>query len=108
VLIPRWAQVGGADALRQRIAADETRAKLLLEVRENIRRRGGPASLVVAHYAPDPNLEGQPSRRDCDGAERDAGNRMQGFKGSRIEGLKDGGERMDLRPLLESSNPRIL
>jgi N-acyl-D-amino-acid deacylase len=58
-VIPRWAQVGGNDAMRQRIAAEDTRAKMIAEVRENIRRRGGPRSLVVAHYAPDRAIEGK-------------------------------------------------
>jgi N-acyl-D-amino-acid deacylase len=58
-VIPRWAQVGGNDAMRQRIAAEDTRAKMIADVRENIRRRGGPRSLVVAHYAPDRAIEGK-------------------------------------------------
>ncbi len=32
---------------------------MIAEVRENIRRRGGPRSLVVAHYAPDRAIEGK-------------------------------------------------
>ena len=32
---------------------------MIAEVRENIRRRGGPRSLVVAHYAPDHAIEGK-------------------------------------------------
>lgn len=58
-VIPRWAQVGGNEAMRQRIAAEDTRAKMLAEVRENIRRRGGPASLFIAQYGPDHSIEGK-------------------------------------------------
>lgn len=58
-VLPRWAQVDGDAALKQRLQADDTRAKILVEAKENIRRRGGPASLVVAHYAPDRTLEGK-------------------------------------------------
>ena len=57
-LVPRWAQVGGRDALVERLASDELRPRLLVEVKENIRRRGGPASMVVAQYQPERALEG--------------------------------------------------
>jgi len=58
-VIPVWARdVPAADrATTWHDAA--TRPKLLAEVRENIRRRGGPASLQIAHYAPDRSLEGR-------------------------------------------------
>jgi N-acyl-D-amino-acid deacylase len=58
-LVPRWAQAGGAEALRRRLADPPTRARLLEEIRENIRRRGGAASLVIASFAADRTLEGQ-------------------------------------------------
>ena len=56
-LMPRWAQVGGRDAMLRRIRGDE-RKKILEEVRENLARRGGPATLFVSRYQPDPSLEG--------------------------------------------------
>ena len=58
-VLPRSAQAGGRAALEGRLAAPATRAALLPEVRENIRRRGGPASLVIAFHPPDRRLEGQ-------------------------------------------------
>ncbi len=58
-LVPRWAQVGGEVQLRERINSREVRQKMLVEVRENVRRRGGAESLVVAGYRPDPSLEGR-------------------------------------------------
>ncbi|MPZ21736.1 MAG: amidohydrolase family protein [Luteitalea sp.] len=58
-LVPRWAQAGGREALLNRLRAPDTRARLLVEVRENIQRRGGPSSLVIAAFAPDHGLEGQ-------------------------------------------------
>jgi N-acyl-D-amino-acid deacylase len=58
-LLPRAAQAGGADALASRLADPAGRQALLPAVAENIRRRGGPASLVIAHYPPEPALEGQ-------------------------------------------------
>src|SRR5690606_8472517 len=47
-LLPRAAQAGGADALASRLADPAGRQALLPAVAENIRRRGGPASLVIA------------------------------------------------------------
>ena len=57
-LVPRWAQVGGNDALRKRATGAE-RGRLREEVRQNIARRGGPASLQISRFAPDPSLEGK-------------------------------------------------
>ena len=57
-LVPRWAEVGGRDSLRARIAAPATHARLLTEMRENLRRRGGaPAMLIVSSRERD--LEGK-------------------------------------------------
>ncbi len=58
-LVPRWAQAGGNDDFRTRLADAATRAKIVDEMRENIRRRGGPASLVIASHRADHALEGQ-------------------------------------------------
>ena len=58
-LIPRWAQVGGDAEMKKRIENTVTRTRLLTDVRENIRRRGGPASLQVSRFAPDQDLEGR-------------------------------------------------
>jgi N-acyl-D-aspartate/D-glutamate deacylase len=57
-LIPRWAQVNGRDALLRRIRGDE-RKRILEDVRENIKRRGGAETLVISRYAPDPSIEGR-------------------------------------------------
>lgn len=46
-LVPRWAEVGGADSLRARIADSTTRARLVRDMQDNLRRRGGPASLLM-------------------------------------------------------------
>lgn len=58
-LVPRPAQAGGRDALAARLADPTQREALLPAVRENIRRRGGAASLVIAHYPPERAYEGQ-------------------------------------------------
>jgi N-acyl-D-amino-acid deacylase len=57
-LVPRWAQVGGNDALRKRATGAE-RGRLREEVRQNIARRGGAASLQISRFEPDPSLEGR-------------------------------------------------
>jgi N-acyl-D-amino-acid deacylase len=58
-IVPRWAQAGGDAEMRKRLADPATLEKLRPELRENLRRRGGPASLVIAHYGPDHALEGK-------------------------------------------------
>ena len=46
-LLPRWAEVGGGDSLRARIADPATRARLVTDMTENLRRRGGAESLLM-------------------------------------------------------------
>jgi N-acyl-D-amino-acid deacylase len=46
-LVPRWAEAGGRDSLVARINGPATHARLVTEMRENLRRRGGAASLLV-------------------------------------------------------------
>jgi len=46
-LLPRWAEVGGGDSLRARVADPATRAKLVPDMTENLRRRGGAKSLLM-------------------------------------------------------------
>jgi len=58
-VVPRWAQAGGTAEFRKRLSDSALREKIVGEIRENIRRRGGAASLVIASYSPDRALEGQ-------------------------------------------------
>jgi len=58
-VLPRWAQVDGDEAMKARLRDPATRERILPEARENIRRRGGAASLAIAHYVPDHSLEGK-------------------------------------------------
>lgn len=58
-LVPRWAQAGGNAEFRKRLADPAAREKIVSEMRENIRRRGGAPSLVIAAYPRDRALEGQ-------------------------------------------------
>jgi N-acyl-D-aspartate/D-glutamate deacylase len=46
-LMPRWAQAGGRDSLRARIADATLKARMLEEMRENLRRRGGDSTLLL-------------------------------------------------------------
>ena len=47
-LLPRWAEVGGRDSLRARVADAPTRARLVTDMTENLRRRGGADALLIS------------------------------------------------------------
>lgn len=47
-LMPRWAQAGGGDSLHARIDDPPTRERILTEMRENLRRRGGDSTLLIS------------------------------------------------------------
>ena len=47
-LLPRWAEAGGRDSLRARVADAATRARLVSEMEKNLVRRGGAASLLIS------------------------------------------------------------
>ena len=46
-LLPRWAEEGGDDSLRARFANPTVRARVVAEMTDNMRRRGGAASLLM-------------------------------------------------------------
>jgi N-acyl-D-aspartate/D-glutamate deacylase len=46
-LLPRWAEVNGRDSLAWRIRGPATHERLVKEMTENMRRRGGPNTLLV-------------------------------------------------------------
>jgi N-acyl-D-aspartate/D-glutamate deacylase len=46
-LLPRWAEAGGRDSLLRRIADPAVRPRLVAEMTENMRRRGGAESLLL-------------------------------------------------------------
>lgn len=58
-LVPRWAQVGGRDALVARLADPAERARMKADIEANYLRRGGPERLVVALFPFDKRLEGK-------------------------------------------------
>jgi N-acyl-D-amino-acid deacylase len=58
-LVPRWAEVGGGDSLRARIADPTARARLRAGMVENLARRGGAQRMQFSRYTPDPTVEGR-------------------------------------------------
>jgi N-acyl-D-amino-acid deacylase len=46
-LVPRWAEVGGRSELLKRIDDPQVRPRLLVEMEENLKRRGGADSLLI-------------------------------------------------------------
>jgi len=47
-LLPRWAEAGGRDSLRARVADPETKARLVTDMTVNLRRRGGADALLIS------------------------------------------------------------
>ena len=45
--MPRWAQAGGRDSLQCAHRRSATREKMLVEMRDNLRRRGGDSTLLL-------------------------------------------------------------
>jgi N-acyl-D-amino-acid deacylase len=58
-LLPRWAQAGGANALKERLASEEQRKKIRAAMVDNLARRGGAARLQFRRVVSDPKLEGR-------------------------------------------------
>jgi len=46
-LLPRWAEAGGRDSLRARINDPDTRPRLMKEMEDNLKRRGGASTLLI-------------------------------------------------------------
>lgn len=46
-LVPRWAEIGGRTELLRRIDDAQTNARLLADMRDNLKRRGGADSLLI-------------------------------------------------------------
>ena len=71
-LVPRWAEVGGRAELIKRIDDPQVRPRLLAEMAENLKRRGGAESLLITD-ARDPRLTGKRLSDDSPGAAQVAG-----------------------------------
>ncbi|MBR9808417.1 MAG: amidohydrolase family protein [Alphaproteobacteria bacterium] len=52
-LLPRWAQVGGEEAMVARLRDPEDGPKIREAMKENMRRRGGPDSLLISNRTKD-------------------------------------------------------
>lgn len=57
-LIPRWAQAGGGDSLRARMARPGDRSRIRSAVVENLARRGGPDRIQFRRVRWDESMEG--------------------------------------------------
>ncbi|MEX2571603.1 MAG: D-aminoacylase [Gemmatimonadota bacterium] len=57
-LLPRWAQVGGGDALEARLDDPATLDSIRVEMVDNLDRRGGADRIQIARYEPEPSFEG--------------------------------------------------
>ncbi|HEY0970574.1 MAG TPA: amidohydrolase family protein [Gemmatimonadales bacterium] len=57
-LVPRWAQAGGGDSLRARLANAGQRSRIVAEMRENLARRGGAERIRISRHAADSTVEG--------------------------------------------------
>lgn len=58
-LVPRWAQEGGDSALIRRIDSPAERARLRIDMLENLDRRGGAERLQFRRHEADPSVEGK-------------------------------------------------
>lgn len=65
-LVPRWAQVGGDTALVRRINTPSERARLRVDMLENLDRRGGAARLQFRRHEADPSIEGKTLQQVAD------------------------------------------
>lgn len=65
-LIPRWAQVGGGEALLARLATPEERSRIREDIVENLDRRGGAARLQFSSHRADPSIEGRTMQEVAD------------------------------------------
>ena len=65
-LVPRWAEVGGWEALAQRLESPETRPRLRADMRVNLQRRGGAERLLLLRHPTDPRVEGKTLQQVAD------------------------------------------
>jgi N-acyl-D-amino-acid deacylase len=65
-LVPHWAQVGGREALLQRIETPDDRARLRNDMLENLDRRGGAARLQFQDHEADHSIEGKTLQQVAD------------------------------------------
>jgi N-acyl-D-amino-acid deacylase len=59
MILPSWAQAGGLEQARVRLADPTIRAKIRADMVVAIERRSGPGALLIARFPPDPSVEGR-------------------------------------------------
>jgi len=61
VVLPSWALADGTDAIKERLASPETRARVLREMLDKLKNKGQSdfSYATVARFEPDPALEGK-------------------------------------------------
>jgi N-acyl-D-aspartate/D-glutamate deacylase len=59
LVLPDWAQEGGPERIRARLADPATRARLRPEMIAKMASRGGPGALAISDNAPDRSVEGR-------------------------------------------------
>ena len=70
-LVPRWAEVGGGDSLKARIADPAQRTRLRAGMVENLARRGGASRIQFTRYTPDSTIEGRTLQQVADERRQD-------------------------------------
>ncbi len=58
-LVPRWATAGGRQEFLNRLKSEETREKIMLEMEDNLARRGGADRIMMRNVRFDRSLEGK-------------------------------------------------
>lgn len=58
-LVPRWAQAGGDEKMKERLHDPATRRKVREGMLTSLDKRGGPEKLLIATFPPEPRLEGK-------------------------------------------------
>lgn len=58
-VLPGWAQAGGIEQARARLADPATRAKIRAEASANLERIGGAGSVQIGRFAPEPSFAGK-------------------------------------------------
>ncbi|MBI5691516.1 MAG: amidohydrolase family protein [Verrucomicrobia bacterium] len=59
LVLPGWAQEGGPERTRSRLADPATRTRLRPEVSSRMAARGGSGAFLISDYAPDRSVEGR-------------------------------------------------
>ncbi len=59
LVLPDWAQEGGIEQTRARLADPALRARIRAEAVTKMERRGGPGALMISEFAPDQSIQGK-------------------------------------------------